>query len=119
MLVNQHLGEATRVLIFKQDIETPSGFKYVEMRCAPSPGANPARWSEFADILHDCRAFLAAASPMPRRALEERGVRIVEMEGVVEEGLSAIFNDRPLSPSLTRRFTSCGAGCKGTSNGCG
>jgi nitrogen fixation protein NifB len=120
MLVNQHLGEAARVLIFKQDDGTDSGFKYVETRRAPSPGAGPARWAELADILHDCRAFLvAAAGPMPRRALEERGVRIVEMEGMIEEGLSAVFNDRPLSPSLTRRFTSCGAGCKGTGTGCG
>ncbi|WP_043581896.1 radical SAM protein [Geminisphaera colitermitum] len=121
MLVNQHLGEAARVLVFKQDESTPSGCKFVEVRRAPQPGSGPARWSEFADLLHDCRALLvSAAGPQPRRALEERGVRIVEMEGMIEEGLTAIFKDQPIPASLTRRFTSCGgSGCKGAGTGCG
>lgn len=120
MLVNQHLGEAARVLIFKRDADTASGFKFHEVRRAPEPGAGPARWSDFAAVLHDCRAFLvSAAGPQPRRALEERGVKIVEMEGMIEEGLAAVFNDKPLPASLTRRFTSCGSGCKGTGTGCG
>jgi nitrogen fixation protein NifB len=120
MLVNQHLGEAARVVIFRQDSETPSGFKYVETRKAPSPGSGPARWAELADILGDCRAFLvAAAGPMPRRALEERGLRIVEMEGMIEEGLTAIYADKAIPANLARRFTSCGSGCKGSGTGCG
>ncbi|MDR2863537.1 MAG: radical SAM protein [Puniceicoccales bacterium] len=121
MLVNQHLGEAARVIIFAQDDDTPSGFKYVETRKTPEPGAGSARWADLADVLHDCRAFLvSAAGPMPKRTLEERGVRVVEMEGMIEEGLTAIFNENPLPASLTRRFTSCGgSGCKGAGNGCG
>lgn len=120
MLVNQHLGEAARVLIFKQDTETASGFKFHEVRRAPEPGAGPARWSDFAAVLHDCRAFLvSAAGPQPRRALEEHGIKIVEMEGMIEEGLAAVFKDEPLPASLARRFTSCGDGCKGTGTGCG
>ncbi|MDX2187479.1 MAG: radical SAM protein [Opitutaceae bacterium] len=120
MLVNQHLGEAARFLVFRQDTTTPSGFKFVEMRKAPEPGAGLTRWSEMADLLHDCRAVLvSAAGPQPRRALEERGMRIVEMEGLIEEGLSAVFTDKPIPASLARRFTSCGSGCKGTGTGCG
>lgn len=120
MLVNQHLGEAARVLIFKQDAETASGFKFLEVRRAPEPGAGPARWSDFAAVLHDCRAFLvSAAGPQPRRALEEYGIKIVEMEGMIEDGLTAVFKDEPLPASLARRFTSCGDGCKGTGTGCG
>jgi len=120
MLVNQHLGEAARVLIFKQDAETASGFKFHEVRRSPEPGAGPGRWSDFAAVLHDCRAFLvSAAGPQPRRALEEHGIKIVEMEGMIEEGLTAVFNDQPLPSSLTRRFTTCGSGCKGAGTGCG
>ncbi|EIQ00819.1 putative Fe-S oxidoreductase [Opitutaceae bacterium TAV1] len=121
MLVNQHLGEAARVLVFRQDDSMPSGCKFVEVRRTPEPGSGPARWSEFADLLHDCRALLvSAAGPQPRRALEERGVRIVEMEGMIEEGLAAVFKDQPLPASLTRRFTGCGSsGCKGAGTGCG
>jgi len=120
MLVNQHLGEAARVLIFKQDPETDSGYKFVEVRRAPEPGSGPARWSDFAFVLRDCRAFLvSAAGPQPKRALEETGIRVIEMEGMVEDGLASVFNDTPLPASLTRRFTSCGSGCKGTGTGCG
>ena len=120
MLVNQHLGEAARVLIFKQDASTPSGCKFIEVRKTPAPGAGPARWSDLAAVLHDCRAILvAAAGPQPKRALEAHGLKVVEMEGMIEEGLTAMFADRPIPASLTRRFTACGAGCKGTGTGCG
>jgi nitrogen fixation protein NifB len=119
MLVNQHLGEATRLLIFKQDLESPAGVKFVEMRQTPEAGSGLNRWNELADMLNDCRALLvSAAGPQPRRAIEERGIRIVEMEGMIEEGLLAIFKDQPVPASLARRFTSCGDGCKGTGNGC-
>ncbi|HEY0944764.1 MAG TPA: radical SAM protein [Opitutaceae bacterium] len=119
MLVNQHLGEAARVLVFKKDDTTPSGCRFVEVRKTPEPGAGPARWSELADLLHDCRALLvSAAGPQPKRALEERGLAVVEMEGMIEEGLRAVFAGEPVPTALARRFTSCGTGCKGTGTGC-
>jgi len=119
MLVNQHLGEAARVIVFAQDTTLPSGFKFLEVRKTPPPGAGPARWSELAETLHDCRALLvSAAGPQPMRALEDHGVAVVEMEGMIEEGLSAIFAGKPVPASLSRRFTSCGSGCKGTGTGC-
>jgi nitrogen fixation protein NifB len=119
MLVNQHLGEAARVILFKEDKTTPSGFKFVEVRKTPEPGAGQARWAEFAAVLHDCKALLvSAAGPSPKRALEEAGLTIVEMEGLIEEGLSAIFAGKPIPASLSRRFTACGSGCKGTGTGC-
>jgi nitrogen fixation protein NifB len=119
MLINQHLGEAARVLVFKQDASTPSGCKFVEVRKTPEPGAGPSRWSDFAALLHDCRAVLvSAAGPTPKRALEENGLKVVEMEGMIEEGLSAVFAGRPIPASLARRFTACGGGCKGTGTGC-
>ena len=41
------------------------------------------------------------------------------MEGLIEEGLEAVFHDEEIPASLRRRFTSCGSGCAGTGNGCG
>jgi nitrogen fixation protein NifB len=119
-LVNMHLGEAASVLIFKQDAGTASGFKFVEIRTAPAPGGSSARWSELADMLLDCRAFLVnAAGPSPKNALEARGIEVIEMEGLIEEGLAAIYSDQPIPATLKRRFTSCGSGgCKGTGTGC-
>ncbi len=119
MLVNQHLGEAARLLIFREDPSTPSGIRFVEVRRTPDPGSGPGRWSELADLLHDCRAVLvSAAGPQPKRALEERGLSLVEMEGLIEEGLKAVFAGQPVPVALSRRLTSCGSGCKGTGTGC-
>ena len=49
------------------------------------------------------------------------GLKIVEMEGIIDEGLKAVFANQPVPASLKRRFNGCGAGvtCKGTGNGCG
>jgi len=120
--VNQHLGEAARVLIFAQDQSTPSGYKFLEVRKAPEPGTGEHRWHDLAAILHDCRAFLVtAAGPKPKSIVEDHGIEVVEMEGLIEEGLSAVFSDQPIPAALKRRFTSCGSGssCKGTGTGCG
>ncbi len=119
-LVNQHLGEAARVLIFKQDLSTPSGFKFHEVRKTPEPGSGEHRWHDLAAILHDCRAFLvSAAGPKPKAIVEEHGTEVLEMEGLIEEGLSAVFSDQPIPKALQRRFIACGTGCKGTGTGCG
>jgi nitrogen fixation protein NifB len=121
-LVNQHLGEAARVLIFRQDETTASGFKFVEVRRAPEPGSGEHRWRELGVLLRDCRAFLVtAAGPKPKALLEDSGVEVLEMEGLIEEGLKAVYSDQPIPASLKRRFSSCGSGssCKGTGTGCG
>ena len=121
-LVNLHLGEAARILIFEKSTETASGFRFVEVRKAPDPGSGDARWSEMSDMLHDCRAFLVtAAGPKPKALLESKGVEVLEMEGLIEEGLSAVFSDQPIPAALRRRFTGCASGssCKGTGTGCG
>jgi nitrogen fixation protein NifB len=120
-LVNMHLGEAARILIFGRDETTASGFKFIEIRRSPEPGSGKSRWTELGDMLHDCRAFLVnAAGSSPKNALEDRGVEVVEMEGLIEEGLAAIYADKPIPATLKRRFTSCGSGtsCKGTGMGC-
>jgi nitrogen fixation protein NifB len=119
-LVNQHLGEAARVLVFRQDPSTPSGFKFHEVRRTPEPGSGEHRWRDLAAILHDCRAILvSAAGPKPKSIIEACGVEVLEMEGLIEEGLAAVFSDQPIPKTLQRRFTACGAGCKGTGTGCG
>jgi len=121
MLVNQHLGEAARLAIFTADASTESGARYVEMRRTPPLGSGSDRWRDLAALLHDCRAVLvSAAGPTPKGALEATGIAVVEMEGLIEEGLRALFSDQPIPAALQRRFTGCGAGtgCRGTGMGC-
>ncbi len=119
-LVNLHLGEASRIMIFEQSTDTASGFKFVGFRQAPDPGSGEFRWRDLASMLYDCRAFLVtAAGPKPKSILEEHGIEVLEMEGMIEEGLAAVYSDQPIPAALKKRFTSCGAGgCKGTGTGC-
>lgn len=121
-LVNQHLGEADRLAIYEQDITSPDRFKLVETRKTPPEGGGSDRWVQLGETLKDCRAILVtAAGPTPQKALADSGLKVIEMEGIIDEGLKAVFANQPLPASLKRRFTSCGAGvtCKGTGNGCG
>jgi nitrogen fixation protein NifB len=62
-----------------------------------------------------------AAGPAPMNVLTQHGLKVVEMEGLIDEGLRAVFADQPIPAAMKRRFTSCGAGvtCKGTGTGCG
>jgi hypothetical protein len=42
------------------------------------------------------------------------------MEGLIEEGLAAVYADQEIGAALKRRFTACGKGtaCRGTGTGC-
>lgn len=117
MLVNQHLGEASHLWIFRQ---TADGFEHVETRPTPPPGTRGQRWLDLAETLKDCRAILVnSVGPTPRSILAVKGVRVIEMEGVIEEGLEVIYRNgdpRTLSKPKTR---GCGQGCTGTGHGCG
>jgi len=121
-LVNQHLGEAERFIVYEQDAGTPGNFRLKEIRPAPAPGGGDARWAELAGTLQDCRALLVnAAGPTPMKILTQHGLRVIEMEGLIDEGLRAVFASQPIPAAMKRRFTGCGAGisCKGTGTGCG
>ena len=121
-LVNQHLGEADKFLVYEQDASRAGNYRIKEIRSAPPEGGGDERWAELATILKDCRALLVnAAGPTPMKVLTQHGLKVVEMEGLIDEGLRAVFADKPIPAGMKRRFTSCGAGvtCKGTGNGCG
>jgi nitrogen fixation protein NifB len=118
VLVNLHLGEAIRLSIYRPAAEE---FELVETRDTPEPGSGNERWEQLAEILSDCRAVLASsAGQAPTAALARRGIKLVMMEGLIEEGLQAVFAGRPLRSPL-RREHRCGAGaaCSGNGMGCG
>ncbi len=110
-LVNQHLGEADRLAIYEANAALPGTFRLVEIRRTPDEGGGEARWATLADSLKDCRAILVnAAGPTPQKALTVHGLKVIEMEGLIEEGLKALFANQPIPASMKRRFTGCGAG---------
>ncbi len=120
MLVNLHLGEATHFHIFSENEES-EGFTHNGIRLSPPQGGGSNRWSALARSLRDCRAVLVnAAGPAPKAAMEKLGIQVIEMEGLIEEGLTCVYEGKPIPKLLQKRFTSCGSGvsCKGTGTGC-
>ncbi len=118
MLVNMHLGEAGRLAVYGPCDE---GYELIDTRLTPPVGGGSDRWTQLGDVLGDCRALLvSSAGEKPRRALSERGIQVVLMEGLIEEGLDAIYSGQELRAPL-RRSHRCGAGaaCAGDGMGCG
>lgn len=115
MLVNQHLGEAEELLIYGKN---QSGYYLVDTRRMPSPGGGKQRWLDLAAILKDCRVVLVSATgESPREVLKQKGIRVIETEGLIEQGLEAVFSGR--EDRLTKRKTSGCIGCKGSGTDCG
>ncbi len=111
MLVNQHLGEATSFQIWGQD--GTGGYKMVEERPAPPAGSGPKRWYNLAKSLSDCRAVLVSGvGDTPQAILEEEGVKVVSMDGFIEQGLAAVYKTGNFELFQRR----AGGGCK--SGGC-
>lgn len=115
VLVNQHLGEAVKLAIYRA---TDEGFEQVDDRDTPPAGSGSRRWGDLVRILDDCRALLvASAGESPCRVLREAGIEIVMMEGLVEEGLDAVFGGKEIR-APGRMESRCGSGCAGDGMGC-
>ena len=117
MLVNQHLGEASSLYIFS---ETPSGYRMVEQRLTPDRGTGAKRWFDLADKLSDCRTILVGGvGSSPYKYLSKSGLEIIEMSGLIDDGLDAVYKGKDLKCVKKRDAFSCGSECAGTGTGCG
>lgn len=117
LLVNQHLGEADSVYIFR---ETPNGYRMVEQRDTPPSGSGNKRWEKLAELLSDCRAMLVGGiGPSPSATIGRTGIRIVEMTGLIDEGLDAIYKGKELRTVKKADVFKCGSACSGEATGCG
>lgn len=117
VLVNQHLGEARELAIFRK---TADGFALVEHRPTPPAGGGDDRWRDLARMLSDCRAVLvASAGRAPQTVLAGDGIEVVMMEGLIDEGLDAVFRGERIRAPLRREHRcGSGAGCSGNGMGC-
>ncbi len=118
MLVNQHLGETTKFLIYGQD---GPHFKLVEERPAPMPGGGIGRWQALTRLLYDCRAVLVSdMGDSPRQIFSVAGIKPVTMSGFIEAGLKAVYSGQGVNTLQRRTKKSCSqGGCQGTGTGCG
>ena len=118
MLVNLHLGEAEKVIVYGHD-PAADDYEIVDVRTLPPRGHGDDRWKQLASDLSDCRAILVSAcGPRPKMLIEAFGLAVIEMEGLIEEGLEALFHGEAIPASLQRRFVACGASCAGNGQGC-
>ena len=116
MLINQHLGEARELLIYARDA---GAVTLIERRPAPSSGEGDERWYVLSDVLHDCRALLVSrAGARPRCILERDGLRLVEMEGLILDGVQAVYEGRRIPAPPQPRRSCAEGGCAGGGQGC-
>ena len=115
MLVNQHLGEARRLQIWKQ---TDAGAELVETRATPPAGNGPGRWENLARVLDDCRAVLVGAlGDSPRAILEASGVKPIECAGLIQTAVETVFAG--CNPIILKgRDKSHAVSCRGSGGGC-
>ena len=120
VLINQHLGEADRFLIY--------GFNHsngdcilVDSRTAPPYGGGQELWQALADTLHDCRALLVnGAGDSPTKVMKANGIEVMVLEGVIEEAVHGVFNGQDLKHLMkSSQIHACGSSCSGTGGGCG
>ncbi len=124
MLVNQHLGETTKFLIYgkaENDGEEENGYTLIEERRAPVPGGGMGRWEALTRLLYDCRAVMVSDMGVsPKEVFNRAGITPITMSGFIENGLEAVYTGKGLSALKRRAKKSCdGGGCLGTGTGCG
>ncbi|MFH1139476.1 MAG: nitrogenase cofactor biosynthesis protein NifB [Pseudomonadota bacterium] len=117
-LINQHLGEASRLQVWTM---TPAGPALVQDRAVPEPGSGDDRWVELAARFRDCRAVLVKAlGDRPRQVLEKHGLSALEMDCFIREGVEAVFLNRPdlLRFAVKKQGGRGGGCCSGSGEGC-
>jgi nitrogen fixation protein NifB len=118
LLVNLHLGEARKMYIFEQ---SRNGYHFVEIRNTPPEGGGEERWQALANTtLVDCRAALVGGiGETPMRVLHANGIKVIQMSGLIDAGLDAVYLDLPVKTLCRSEYTRCGEACRGTGLGCG
>jgi nitrogen fixation protein NifB len=116
ILVNQHLGEADFLWIFDPGQGEP---KMIDRRQAPESGGGNARWKELVATIHDCHTILVSGiGRTPRSVLEQSGLRVIEMSGLISAGIESVVRTGDVPPAMKKVFQSCGSECQGTGMGC-
>ena len=71
-------------------------------------------------VLSDCKAVLVAGvGEKPSTILQSNGVRVIQMSGLIDSGLDAVYLNTPLKTLCKTDFAKCGDSCRGNSMGCG
>lgn len=114
--IDQHLGEATSLRIYRVD---EHGASLVEIREISSEAEGSLRWLRIVDRLTDCSAVLVSgAGAMPRKILAHYGLIVGIVEGSVQETLQAMATGGDLSFMARQGFRCNGGSRHKDRNGC-
>ncbi|MBP1626820.1 MAG: Nitrogenase cofactor biosynthesis protein [Holophagaceae bacterium] len=117
LLVNQHLGEAESMRIYRMEGDR---IVLVGERPTPEPGGGQSRWQTLGASIADCQLVLCSGvGEMPKTALEACGLKVLVLEGLVDAALKSLFANELPTHMLARCSTQCGEKCSGTGAGCG
>lgn len=117
VLVNQHLGEAGKLLVYRNE---GGNVSLMEARETPEKGGGGNRWMQMAETFNDCSAILVGGvGEKPKTILGLKGIDVIEIEGVIEDAVSGFFDGSDLRHMQKRIVHACGAGCTGNGGGCG
>jgi nitrogen fixation protein NifB len=119
MLVNQHLGEATELWVFKLN---KNGLpELISARTTPAPGSGKDRWEQMATTFSDCFSIICAGcGETPLRVLAQHSLPVIIMEGLIKEGAGSLLHGQPVPKLYMRPADTCGIGksCGGSGSGC-
>ncbi|HSQ41365.1 MAG TPA: radical SAM protein [Fibrobacteraceae bacterium] len=117
VFVNQHLGEAERLLVFEP---FEDGYRLLEERTAPPSGLGDMRWDIMASTLHDCGVLLVSGiGGKPLEILGKSELKVVEVNGFIEDHLATIAGGKLPAAKQDRSMFKCGSECGGDGTGCG
>ncbi len=106
VLVNQHLGEADRFLIYELKNDEAV---LVEERPAPDSGTGDIRWRTMCETLSDCGWIaVSGIGGKPKEVLEESGVMPIVISGMVSEVAEKLLKDEDVSHLAVNNFKCSG-----------
>ncbi|MCK5543028.1 MAG: nitrogenase cofactor biosynthesis protein NifB [Desulfobacterales bacterium] len=116
VLVNQHLGEATHLNIYDINKEK---LILVDKRQTPETGGKDLRWQKLAQIIRDCDLLLVnGIGEAPKDILTNKGIKILEVNGMINEVVYAVKNNKDINHLIAREHSGCGESCNGAGLGC-
>ena len=76
--------------------------------------------NKFPGVQSSLTVLVNAAGDKPKRSLQDTGIQIIEADGMIDDALDYVFNNKALPKRLQNEFKGCGSGvtCKGSGMGC-
>lgn len=111
LFVDQHLGQAERLRIYKLGMGRP---EMVDFRAMPPPGKGVGRWKDLAKILEDCgRLLVGGIGYGPHVILANQDIEVYSIEGRVDDALGFIASGGDLNTLIKPEALACDKPCRG------